>query len=737
MLVFLFVSSLFTAMAPPAVIPVLSEEVSVQPTSSNGEPMWCGTSTTHYVELKGDRWFDIGEAEYHDAVWYEYQSVGDRLRSGEAMLNFDLFTGCVVEGEAYLVEWNLSSGEGVADAGEFRWVQSDELQQFRVETYTSYEEAHAVDYTFSATIQAWSRPTATYVQGAGISELIDIPYPQIMDETIDTSVCGVDHNATAYYEVLHDRVYDVGDAFNGSIQIICPVLNTDYQLFYSLCSDYCQHYLDGTIMFNVTSFNDTEDYFPLLPIEPDDLLNISSGWHFYADLMKRNETTGYFSDTVGVITSMDIRDLLVVGNNFTLFEEDDTDTVPSFLDACVNTPSGLTVDERGCAFDYDAGDADNDAVLDKNDHCPDTATGTSVDASGCGTAPPADEDADGVIDRYDEFPDDPSEWKDSDGDGVGDNADDLPNDPNESVDSDGDGVGDNADAFPDDPTEWVDNDGDGVGDNADDLPNDPSESVDSDGDGVGDNADAFPNEPTEWVDSDGDGVGDNADDLPNDGNETADSDGDGVGDNADMFPYDGNETIDSDGDGVGDNADMFPNDGNETVDSDGDGVGDNADDLPNDGNETVDSDGDGVGDNADAFPNEGRFSIDSDEDGIPDRVEPCGSYFELNRTDTIPWEVREGRGGGGVQSVINNCFLNADGLDSDGDNYDDALERFLNLKPTKADTDGDGINDWEDGAPLDPNREVAPVDSILVVLVCFMMSALIVRPRVIDEDTLE
>ena len=56
-------------------------------------------------------------------------------------------------------------------------------------------------------------------------------------------------------------------------------------------------------------------------------------------------------DPVNVVTSMDVRDLLVVGNNFTLFEEDDPDTVPSYLDACVNTPAGQTVDERE-AFDY-------------------------------------------------------------------------------------------------------------------------------------------------------------------------------------------------------------------------------------------------------------------------------------------------------------------------------------------------------------------------------------------------
>jgi hypothetical protein len=382
-LVLLFFLSLFAAMVSPAVTPVLADNPSAHQASSNNDPMWCGTSTTPYVELKGDRWFEIGELEFHDDVWYEYQSVVDRLRSGEAKLNFDLFTGCVVEAEAYLIEWNLSSGGVVAQSGEFRWVQSDELQQFRVETNTSYMQAHAVDYTFAATIQVWSNSTAAYVQGEGFSEVIDMPYPHAMDSTVDTSVCGVDHNATAYYEVLHDRVYDVGDAFNGSVQIICPVPDTEYELSYSLCSDECQHYIGGTIPLNMTSLNGTDDAFPLISIVPDEMLNISSTWHFYASLWKMNETTGVFSDSVGVVTSMDIRDLLVVGTNFTLYEDDDPDTVPFFLDACVNTPSGVTVDERGCAFDYDAGDADLDGVLDKDDHCPETREGSNVNDQGC------------------------------------------------------------------------------------------------------------------------------------------------------------------------------------------------------------------------------------------------------------------------------------------------------------------------------------------------------------------
>ena len=110
----------------------------------------------------------------------------------------------------------------------------------------------------------------------------------------------------------------------------------------------------------------------------------------------------------------------------------------------------------------------------------------------------ADSDGDGVPDKDDVFPNDPTEWADTDGDGLGDNADVFPNDPNETTDTDGDGVGDNADAFPNDATETLDTDSDGVGDNADAFPNDATETVDSDGDGHGDNSDYYPNDASKW-----------------------------------------------------------------------------------------------------------------------------------------------------------------------------------------------------------------------------------------------
>jgi hypothetical protein len=230
-----------------------------------------------------------------------------------------------------------------------------------------------------------------------------------------------------------------------------------------------------------------------------------------------------------------------------------------------------------------------------------------------------DSDGDGVVDRDDEFPDDPDESVDSDDDGVGDNGDAFPENGQETTDTDGDGTGDNADAFPENSQENTDTDGDGTGDNSDACPTDPTETLDSDGDGICDNSDPVDNSQ----DADGDGVNDSVDAFPNDPSESQDSDGDGVGDNADELPNDSSETVDSDGDGVGDNGDAFPNDASESSDSDADGVGDNADAFPNDASETMDSDGDGVGDNADAFPANSTETVDTDGDGVGDNGDNC------------------------------------------------------------------------------------------------------------------
>ena len=237
--------------------------------------------------------------------------------------------------------------------------------------------------------------------------------------------------------------------------------------------------------------------------------------------------------------------------------------------------------------------------------------------------------------------------------------------------------------FPQDPNETQDTDGDGTGDNADEYPTDPYESSDSDGDGVGDNADAFPNDPNESVDSDGDGTGDNSDAFPNDSTETADTDNDGVGDNADAFPNDASETTDSDGDGVGDNSDAFPNDSSETTDTDGDGIGDNTDYDPNDANVSTSP----------------AYFIHGD-----DGINGNGYYYPVYTTTDGLSSYHSHT----IQGVV--VYME----DSDANHAQTSLpsnNTYAKVPNTTApDSDGDGVEDWEDYFANDSNLNVTKAE---------------------------
>jgi len=77
----------------------------------------------------------------------------------------------------------------------------------------------------------------------------------------------------------------------------------------------------------------------------------------------------------------------------------DNDGVPDRADDCLKTPSGVSVDKKGCALD-----TDTDGVADYKDKCPGTMKGIAVDIDGC----PLDTDKDGVRDGIDECPDTPA-----------------------------------------------------------------------------------------------------------------------------------------------------------------------------------------------------------------------------------------------------------------------------------------------------------------------------------------
>jgi OmpA-OmpF porin, OOP family len=76
-------------------------------------------------------------------------------------------------------------------------------------------------------------------------------------------------------------------------------------------------------------------------------------------------------------------------------QDTDGDNIPDGLDRCPDTPPGVLVDARGCPKD-----SDGDGIPDGLDRCSDTPRGATVDALGC----PGDEDGDGVLDGLDRCP---------------------------------------------------------------------------------------------------------------------------------------------------------------------------------------------------------------------------------------------------------------------------------------------------------------------------------------------
>ncbi len=75
--------------------------------------------------------------------------------------------------------------------------------------------------------------------------------------------------------------------------------------------------------------------------------------------------------------------------------DDDKDGVANHIDQCLNTPSGVSVDANGCALDND-----KDGVINSLDICPNSAAGAKVDTKGCAL----DDDKDGVINSLDMCP---------------------------------------------------------------------------------------------------------------------------------------------------------------------------------------------------------------------------------------------------------------------------------------------------------------------------------------------
>lgn len=113
-------------------------------------------------------------------------------------------------------------------------------------------------------------------------------------------------------------------------------------------------------------------------------------WAVRSDLravfpMDQEQTNGLFN--IGVTYFFGGREAQVVA-----LPDFDNDRVADNVDQCKTTPTGVSVDSRGCPVD-----SDKDGVADYKDRCPKTPKGIKVDIKGCA----GDSDGDGVRDDKD------------------------------------------------------------------------------------------------------------------------------------------------------------------------------------------------------------------------------------------------------------------------------------------------------------------------------------------------
>jgi len=355
------------------------------------------------------------------------------------------------------------------------------------------------------------------------------------------------------------------------------------------------------------------------------------------------------------------------------------------------------------SIDMDIPTSANLSTLDKdNDGVPDVDDAFEWDPSF-----QYDSDGDGLPNKIEDQIGTSKTNADSDGDGVTDAQDQLPLNSSYSIDKDQDGL-----PFELDPNDdnW-DTDGDGVPDGEDADPQDSSKKWDCDGDGVADE--------DEWevwadpcvLDTDGDGVDDKDDKYPRTYHYKYDTDNDGLPDALEAVNGTSATSSDTDSDGYMDAiaSDKFETFRQAAENLDCTNGWDRCDqwlyfwrfyDLKYDcdGNGWVSwEEWEGISPACqnktprDDFPNNANFTLDTDRDGEADEVDlddDNDGFSDIYETDSaVGTDPKD---------------WNSTPEDNDFDMLPDGLEISMGTDPFNYDTDGDGSSDGWDDWPLDP-----------------------------------
>ena len=277
-----------------------------------------------------------------------------------------------------------------------------------------------------------------------------------------------------------------------------------------------------------------------------------------------------------------------------------------------------------------------------------------------------DRDQDGLPDYLEEQIGTSIDVADTDGDGLSDlfeysNQTDPLQTTDTTQDSDGDGLDLLAEQAQGTSALVADTDEDGLSDGEEVLLGTDPLSQDTDEDGLldGDETQTYQTDPSN-DDSDGDTLLDGLEIQlgtdPNSQDSDTDTIPDGVERRVGLNPMDpADALLDMDGDGLSNAGEYAAGADIVVADSDGDGLSD--------------------GDEVNTYGTSPVLT-DSDDDGLSDQYEVELGYDPLDASDGTS--------------------------DADGDGLTLAQESLLNTDPNNPDSDGDGVNDADDGLPLDP-----------------------------------